>query len=164
MKSARIAAAAALALTVWGVAASPAPAETGLFGPSPEEQVRLRQSGMGMVLTSVTLLRGGSANAPSVKNLEFPAQNLANWARTMPALFGPATRDVLSRALPAVFENQADFAAKAAVLADGAQAMADAAKADDKEAFAAALASTRASCKGCHDSYQAPPPPPPKAD
>jgi len=164
MKTARIAAAAALALTAWGVAAAPAPAETGLFGPSAEEQVKLRQAGMGMVLTSVSLLRGGSANAASVKNLEFPAQNLANWARTMPALFGPATKDVPSRALPAVFEHQDDLAAKAAILADGAQAMADAARADDAQAFAAALASTRASCKGCHDSYQAPPPPPPKAD
>ena len=32
------------------------------------------------------------------------------------------------------------------------------AKADDKAAFDAALASTAASCKGCHDSYQVPPP------
>ena len=172
MKTARLIAATALLVTAWGVsakpaarpAAKPAAARPAPAVPAPAEQVALRKAGMGMVLTSVSLLRGGSANGASVKNLEFPAQSLANWARTMPALFGPATRDVPSRALPAAFDNPADFAAKAAVLADSAQAIADAARADDKDAFATALASTRASCKGCHDSYQAPPPPPPKAD
>ena len=44
-----------------------------------------------------------------------------------------------------------------------AQTTTDAAKADDKVAFDAALASTAASCKGCHDTYQVPPAPPPKA-
>jgi cytochrome c556 len=80
----------------------------------------------------------------------------------MPALFAPSTRAVASRAKPEVWANQADFAAKAAAFAAASKALAAAAQADDKAAFTSALASTGASCKGCHDSYQVPPPPPPK--
>ncbi len=68
MRTARIAAAAALALTVWGVAAAPAPAETGLFGPSAEEQVRLRQA-LSRLLALTTWLMPSSKKLKTTSNL-----------------------------------------------------------------------------------------------
>ena len=57
---------------------------------------------------------------------------------------------------PKAFTKGCTLEAKA--FADATAALATAAKADDKDAFTAALASTNAACKGCHEAYQAPPP------
>lgn len=160
MKTARILIATGLAASAWAVYAKPAPAPA---APKAQEIVAVRQAGMAMSAVTLNTLKGASANAASVKNLSFPAGGLARWAASMPALFAPSTRAVPSRAKAEVWTNQADFAAKAAAFAAATKALAAAAQADDKDAFAAALASTGASCKGCHDSYQVPPPPPPKA-
>ncbi|MFM5948443.1 MAG: cytochrome c [Novosphingobium sp.] len=99
----------------------------------------------------------------SAENLAFPAGGLAKWAAAAPALFADSTKGVPSRAMPTVWTDKAGFAAKAKAFADSTRALADAAKEEDKAAFDAALASTAASCKGCHDSYQVQAAPPPKA-
>lgn len=160
MKTARIIAIAALAVTGWAVQAKPAPKPA---GPSPAEQVTLRQAGMDMAATTLNLLKGASANGTPLKNLAFAAGGLAKWAAVSPSLFGEATRGLPSRAKPEIWTNKADFAAKNAALVDATKALAAAAAAEDSAAFASALASTGAACKGCHDSYQAPPPAKPAA-
>ena len=160
MKTARILIASGLAASAWAVYAKPAPAPA---APKAQDIVAVRQAGMAMSAVTLNTLKSASANAASVKGLSFASGGLARWAASMPALFAPSTKAVASRARPEVWTNQADFAAKAAAFATATKALAAAAQADDKEAFTAALASTGASCKGCHDSYQVPPPPPPKA-
>lgn len=159
MIAARIVIAAALLVTGWAAVAKPAePA-----APSPQDLVLARQAGMTMAASTLNLLRGASANGTPLKNLAFPAGGLAKWAEAAPSLFAESTRDVPSRARAAVWTNPDDFAAKAKVFGDSTKALAAAARAEDKAAFDAALASTAASCKGCHDSYQAPPAPPARA-
>ena len=160
MIAARILIAGALVATGWAATANSAPHAA---GPSPQELVAARQAGMMMSASSLNLLKGASANGAPLKNLTFPASGLAKWAAAMPALFADNTRGVASRATAKVWTQKADFAAKAKAFADSTKALADAAKAEDKPAFDAALASTAASCKGCHDTYQTPPAPPPKA-
>lgn len=160
MIAARIVIAGALLATGWAVYAKPAPAPT---APTPQELVAARQAGMAMSASTLNLLRGASANGTPLKNLAFPAGGLAKWAASAPALFAPSTKNVPSRAAPAVWSDRAGFASKAKAFADSTRALADAARAEDKAAFDAALASTAASCKGCHDTYQLPPPPAPKA-
>jgi len=155
MFAARILIAGGLLATAFAVSAKPAAAPA---GPAPKDLVQARQAGMVMAASTLNLLKGASANGTPLKNLAFPAGGLAKWAASSPALFAESTRQVPSRALPAIWTNKADFAAKAKAFADAARALADAARAEDKAAFDAALASTAASCKGCHDSYQAPPP------
>lgn len=160
MIAARIVIAGALLAGAWAVSAKPAAKPV---GPAPQDLVLARQAGMAMSAATLNLIKGSSTNGAPLKNLAFPAGGLAKWAAASPALFAESTRGVPSRALPAVWTNKADFAAKAKAFADATRALADAAKAEDKAAFDAALASTAASCKGCHDSYQAPPGPAPKA-
>ncbi|HEX4846585.1 MAG TPA: cytochrome c [Novosphingobium sp.] len=162
MIAARIVIAGALLATGWAVYAKPAPAPKPT-APSAQDLVQARQAGMVMAATTMNLLRGASNNGTPLKNLAFSAGGLAKWAAAAPALFADSTRGVPSRALPAVWTDKAGFAAKSKAFADSTRALADAAKAEDKAAFDAALASTAASCKGCHDSYQAPPGPAPKA-
>ena len=160
MIAARIVIAGALLATGWAVYAAPVARPA---APSPQELVLARQAGMAMSASNLNLLRGASANGTPLKNLVFPASALAKWAVAAPALFAVSTKGVQSRALPAVWADKAGFAAKAKAFAHSSKALADAARADDKAAFDAALASTAASCKGCHDSYQVPSAPPPKA-
>ena len=160
MIAARIVIAGALLATGWAVYAKPAKPAA---GPAPQDLVLARQGGMAMAASTLNLLKGASANGTPLKNLAFSAGGLAKWAAAAPALFADSTRGVPSRALSAVWTNKADFAAKSKAFADATKALADAARAEDKPAFDAALASTAASCKGCHDSYQAPAGPAPKA-
>lgn len=160
MIAARIVIAGALVAAGWAATANSAPRST---GPSPQELVAVRQAGMTMSAASLNLLRGASTNGTALKNLAFPASGLAKWAAAMPAMFADSTKGVPSRATAKVWTQKADFMAKSKAFADSTKALVDAAKADDKPAFDAALASTAASCKGCHDTYQVPPAPPPKA-
>ncbi|MFM2300735.1 MAG: hypothetical protein RLZZ84_471 [Pseudomonadota bacterium] len=157
MKTARIIAAAALLASAWAVSAKPVPAPASSAAPSPAQLVMLRQSGMDMSATTLNLIKGGSANGMPLKSLGFAANGLAKWAQAMPALFADGTRPVPSRARAEVWTNKADFAAKSAAFSAATKALAAAIAAEDQTAFASALASTGAACKGCHDTYQAPP-------
>jgi cytochrome c556 len=77
-------------------------------------------------------------------------------------MFPASTRNVPgTRAKPEIWTNRADFDAKAAAFTSATTALLNAAKADDKAAFTAAVESTVAACKACHDAYQVPPPPKP---
>jgi cytochrome c556 len=160
MIAARIIIAGALLATGWAVYAKPVAKPV---SPSPQDLVLARQAGMAMSASNLNLLRGASTNGAPLKSLAFPASSLAKWAAAAPALFADSTKGVPSRAMPAVWTDKAGFAARAKAFADSTRALADAAKAEDKAAFDAALASTAASCKGCHDSYQVQAAPPPKA-
>ena len=126
--------------------------------PSGAELVTARQSGMDMSAATMTLLKNASTNGVPLKNLAFPAGGLAKWARALPTLFSENTKGVASRAKPTVWTDRAGFNVKAQAFIDATKALAAAAAADDKPGFEAALASTGAACKGCHDKYQVPPP------
>jgi len=60
------------------------------------------------------------------------------------------------RAKPEIWTNKADFEAKAAAYAAAAERLAEAAASGDKHAFADQHRATAATCKACHDLYQAP--------
>lgn len=162
MKTARIIALAALALTTFAVQAETKPAKqtkpVAAAAPSAEDIVAARQSAMIMSVGATSAMRSAAASGTPVKNLAFLANGVAKWGVALPAMFAPSSAKAASRAKPEIWTDQAGFAAKAKDFADATAALAAAAKADDKDAFTAALASTGASCKGCHDSFQAPPP------
>lgn len=126
--------------------------------PSPAELITARQAGMDLSVSTLAMLSNASANGVPLKNLGFPAGGLAKWATVLPTLFSDNTKGSASRAKPNVWTDRAGFQAKAQAYIDATKALSAAAAADDKAAFDAALASTKASCKGCHDTYQAPPP------
>ncbi len=162
MKTARIIALAALATTAFAVQAQTKAAKqtkpAAVAAPSAEEIVAARQSAMVMSVGATSAMRSAAANGTPVKNLAFIADGVAKWGAALPAMFAPSTAKASSRAKPEVWTDAAGFAVKAKAFADATAALATAAKADDKDAFTAALASTNAACKGCHEAYQAPPP------
>ncbi len=126
--------------------------------PSGAELVSARQAGMDMSAATLTLLKNASANGVPLKNLVFPSGGLAKWAVVLPTLFAENTEGLTSRTKPAVWTDRAGFNAKAQSYIDATKALAAAAAADDKPAFEAALATTGAACKGCHEGYQVQPP------
>jgi cytochrome c556 len=126
--------------------------------PSGADLVTARQAGMDMSASTLTLLKNASTNGVPLKNLTFPASGLAKWAVVLPTLFSENTKGLTSRAKPTVWTDRAGFNAKAQTFIDATKALGAAAAADNKPAFEAALASTGAACKGCHESYQVPPP------
>lgn len=162
MKIARIIALAAIATTGFALQAQTKPAKqtkpAAVAAPSAEEIVAARQAAMVMSVGATSALRSAAASGTPVKNLAFVANGVAKWGTALPAMFAPSTAKAASRAKAEIWTDQAGFAAKAKDFADATAALAAAAKADDKEAFATALASTNAACKGCHEAFQAPPP------
>ena len=155
MNAARILLAGAVLTSAVALYAKPAPHPV---GPSAAELVTARQAGMDLSASSLTLLKNASTNGVPLKNLAFPAGGLAKWATALPTLFPDSTKGTKSEAKAEVFTDRAGFNAKAQVYIDATKALAAAAAADDKPAFDAALASTGAACKGCHDGYKVAPP------
>lgn len=79
------------------------------------------------------------------------AAEIEREALRIPALFESAAEDPLSEALPAIWENWDDFAAKAEGTAAAAR---QAAGVSDVEALRAALSGLADSCKACHEPYR----------
>jgi len=156
MKIARLVIAGSLLAS--GFALSAKPASTSAAAPSGQDLIVARQAGMDMSASTLILLKNASSNGAALKTLTFPAAGLAKFAGVMPTLFADSTKSLSSRAKPNVWTDRAGFEAKAAEFATAAKALTAAAAADDKTAFDAALASTGLACKGCHETYQAPPP------
>jgi cytochrome c556 len=71
-------------------------------------------------------------------------------AKTFGTLFG-ATPTPEGRALPAIWENKADFDSRVAKLASDAHA---GAATKDEAAFKTAFATLGGNCAGCHDKYR----------
>jgi cytochrome c556 len=82
------------------------------------------------------------------------ANALAATAATVGDVF-PAGSDMGdTHALPAVWEQEADFQAKVTALQDAATNFAAVAAGGDKAAIGKALGAVGGSCKGCHDNYK----------
>jgi cytochrome c556 len=161
MKAARIIAGAALLIAAWGVQAK-APAPAGLSVLKAQDIVNTREASMIMSAVALGAVRGAAAKPDSVKGAAFPASGLAKWAAALPAMFPASTRNVAgTRARPEIWTNRADFNAKASAFVSATTALVNAAKADDKAGFTAAVESTAGACKACHDAYQTPLPPKP---
>lgn len=85
------------------------------------------------------------------------AAHLKELAGKIPAQFAVDTRqfkDTKTDALDGIWASQADFKAKADVLANAAQNAITVSASGDKGATMKALADIGKSCGGCHDSYK----------
>ncbi len=85
------------------------------------------------------------------------AAHLKELAGRIPAQFAVDTRqfkDTKTDALDGIWSSQADFKAKADVLANAAQNAITVSAGGDKGATMKALADIGKSCGGCHDSYK----------
>jgi cytochrome c556 len=132
--------------------ATPAPAP----GLTQQQIVAARQSAFHLSGATLGGLKPVVDAGGDVKPLTFAARGLARWARTLPAMFPEGTQ-AGTRAKPEIWQNRADFEAKAAAYAAAADRLVAAAGAGDKAAFATHYAAVRESCNACHDPYRAEP-------
>lgn len=88
--------------------------------------------------------------------VEANATKIAQLAPLIPDVFRADTRgfDLETEALDKIWDNQQDFADKAATVAERATALANAAANSDQGAAMKAFGALGASCKACHDNYR----------
>lgn len=119
-----------------------------------EGEVEYRQHTMaavgGHMQAIADILRGKVAH---VGHLPTHANAMADLAAIAPTLFPPGSDG--GDALPAVWEDAADFKAKLDAFKAAADGFKAAAASGDMAATGAALRDLGQSCKGCHDSYRA---------
>lgn len=122
-----------------------------------QDLIAARQGGMVMSVFTLARLSAAATDDKPLTGAAFPAGGLATFARSLPTLFAPGTRSSSghSKALPSVWDDADGFAARIADYQAATGELEAAAKADDRAAFTAALAKTKAACKACHDSYRA---------
>ncbi len=114
-----------------------------------------RQGGMAMSVAALGAISNGLASGASTKSYRLSAVGLAHFAQSLPALFDPRTQgDGLSKAAPAIWNDPEGFATRVDQYGEATEQLLAAVSADDRSAIEAALASTKAACKACHDTYQ----------
>ncbi|HYF22236.1 MAG TPA: cytochrome c [Caulobacteraceae bacterium] len=124
---------------------------------APEEIVRARQAAFHMSAAAMGNMRAAVEAGREPSQQAFAARGVARWAEVLPTMFPEETRGVgPSRARAEIWTNKADFEAKAAAYATEAGKLAAVAKAGDRAAFELQFKAATATCKSCHDAYQAP--------
>ena len=137
-----------IVLIVAVVAASAAFAHEGVKNPV----VKARMDGM-IQLGAATKVLGGMAKGEAAYDkaaAEAAVQNIKSEAARIAALFEANEDDPKSEALPAIWENYADFSAKADALGSVAKAV-SVGSLDD---LRAAMPQIGAACKACHQTYR----------
>jgi cytochrome c556 len=120
--------------------------------------IAARQAGMkmsGPILFGQ--LKPAAAGTGELKALAGAASALAAWGEALPGLFPEGSGGAPSEAKPELWANKADFDQKAAAFAAAATAASDAAKSEDRTAFATPVAALQESCSGCHKLYRVAP-------
>jgi cytochrome c556 len=105
---------------------------------------------------ALTGIRNGSVGAAS--HLVPRALIVQQLAMMLPEAFAANPTGETTRALPAIWENAADFAAKAQALRTAADALLEAARGGNAEAVGTAQTAVGQACAGCHMAYRGPAP------
>ena len=129
-------------------------------GPAPpfdaQAVVDARQGGMAMSVGALGAVSTGFERKASARSYRLPASGLAKFARSMPLLFDPRSARVPGTKIkPALWTDPAGFAQRSEEYQAATAALVEAIAADNPVAIEAALASTKAACKACHDAYRA---------
>ena len=131
-------------------------------GPTPAQRAagatETRQSVFKLLLFNLLPIAGMAQGAPFNAELaEKNAHNIAALAPMIPDLFAAMdTRDfdVETEALDVIWENPAEFAAKAQALLEGANTFAEVAAGGDMAATLGAFRGLGGSCGNCHDDFR----------
>ena len=133
---------------------SAAPAEVAA---TPQQIVAARQAALHLSGAAMGNMKGVIDRGGDVSTQAYAARGVARWARALPTMFPDSTRGITpSRARPEIWDNRADFEAKAAAYAEAASQLAAVAQSGNRDAFAAQFDQTRAACQACHERYQVP--------
>jgi len=118
--------------------------------------IAVRKAGMELQSAAIGAVNLAVKAGVDVKSFAGAGSATAGWAKQIPGLFPPGTdKGEDTKALPEIWSDSAGFAKAAAALGTAADKLTAAAKADDKEAFAAALKDVGGACGACHKTYRA---------
>jgi cytochrome c556 len=137
--------------------------ETPFFDEGPERDrvtaVEATAARKAMMHMAATLLfqevMPAARNGGDVKKLAGAADGLDRFGHSIAGLFPDGSEGPDSRALPAVWTNKADFAARANAFGDSAAELKRLAEAGDQAGFATQAAAVARGCNGCHSVYRA---------
>ena len=125
--------------------------------PTPQQIVAARQAALHLQGATMGHMKAAIDRGADTQILAYGARGIARWARALPTMFPDRTRGITpTRARPEIWENRADFEAKAAALSEAASQLAAVAESGNREAFAAQFDVTAAACQACHERYQVP--------
>jgi cytochrome c556 len=142
----RLAGLAALACCVAGVAIARADIDV----------ITVRQAGMSLQGAALNAVKLAVAANVEVKNFANAGAAMSLWAKQIPSVFPAGTdKGDDTKAHPTIWSDSAGFAKSAAALGTAADKLTAAAKANDKDAFAAAFKEVGEACGGCHKTYRA---------
>ena len=134
-------------------------ATTGLAGAQtalkPEEIIAARQAGMALTGSITEAMKAGIAAGAEPKTFEAGAAAIAKWGAAYPHLFPEGTQTGAgTKAKKEIWSDRAGFDKASADMVAASIKLADAAKSNDKAAFAAAFTAEGQSCGGCHRNYK----------
>jgi cytochrome c556 len=125
-------------------------------GPSPGELIAARKAMMHMAATLLFQeVMPAVKNGTDVKAAGHAADGLDLFGHSVAGLFPEGSAGPDSRALPAIWENKADFVAKANAFGDAAARLKQLSDAGDAAGFAAQARLVDQGCSACHSLYRA---------
>ncbi len=123
---------------------------------APDEIVSIRKAMMDLQQGVLGAMKAGVEQKADVKPFMPGAKGLVSSSQVIATMFPPGTEKANdTKALPAVWSDKADFAAKGKALQDAAEKLVTLADADDKAGFAAQFAEVGKTCGACHRQYKA---------
>lgn len=125
---------------------------------TPEDLVETRQDAMETLGDSAkTIAKFIQGEAGTVEDVQAAAATMAELAPHLPELFPEGTGQGVgdSDALPAIWENPDDFAARIEAAQAAIADLQPAAESDDPQTIRAAFAVVGQACSGCHDNFRA---------
>lgn len=126
----------------------------------PDEIVAIRQSMMDLQQGVLAAMKAGVEQKTDVKPFLPGAKGLVASSKVITAMFPPGTEKAGTekagdtKALPAIWSDKADFAAKAKSLEDAAGKLVKLADANDKAGFATQFKEVGQACGACHKQYK----------
>jgi cytochrome c556 len=123
---------------------------------APDDYVSIRKAVMDLQQGVLGAMKAGVEQKADVKPFMPGAKGLVASAQIIATMFPAGTEKVNdTKALPAVWSDKADFAAKGKALQEAAEKLVTLADADDKAGFAAQFGEVGKTCGACHRQYKA---------
>jgi len=120
------------------------------------DPIETRQAGQDLLGGDFAGIRAVVVAKGDVKTVEGPAKALARWIRQFPSQFPKGTEEGHNtKALPAIWSDPAGFKKAGDDMADAADKLAVAAKANDADGVATQVKAVADACGACHRTFRA---------
>ena len=118
------------------------------------DPIEARQAGQDVLAGTFAGVKAVVTANGDVKTLEAPGKAIQRWALVFPTMFPPGTDTGKTKAAPAIWTDRAGFEKDAQALSAAGGKLAEAAKAGDATAVAAAFKEIGEACGACHKEYR----------